>query len=70
MAGAVVTSDEIKARKICKELSVGQFSLNGPPSYRTEVAPFGGFGNSGNGEKEGILLAARGMRRMRTFYRH
>ncbi len=70
LAGAVVTSDEIKARKVCKELSVGQFSLNGPPSYRTEVAPFGGFGNSGNGEKEGILLAARGMRRMRTFYRH
>ena len=38
--------------------------------YRTEIAPFGGFGDSGSGEKEGILLAAKSMRRIRTFYKH
>ncbi len=70
LAGAIVTNDKSKAEKACKYLKVGQFSFNGPPGYRTEVAPFGGFGNSGNGEKEGILLAAKSMRRIRTFYKH
>ena len=70
LAGAIVTNDKSKAEKACKYLKVGQFNFNGPPGYRTEVAPFGGFGNSGNGEKEGILLAAKSMRRIRTFYKH
>ena len=70
LAGAIVTIDEEKAKKASNELKVGQFSFNGPPGYRTEVAPFGGFGDSGNGEKEGIILAAKGMRRIRTFYKH
>ena len=70
LAGGIVTKDPLKAEKASKYLQVGQFSFNGPPSYRTEVAPFGGFGASGNGEKEGILLAAMGMQRVRTFYDH
>jgi aldehyde dehydrogenase (NAD+) len=70
LAGAIVTSDKAKAVKASKTLTVGQFSINGPPSYRTEAAPFGGFGDSGNGEKEGVILAAYGMRRIRTVYEH
>ena len=70
LAGAIITADKEKAFKASKKLKVGQFSFNGPPSYRTEAAPFGGFGDSGNGEKEGIVLAAKGMRRIRTFYEH
>ena len=70
LAGAIVTTDEEKAQKASNELKVGQFSFNGPPGYRTEAAPFGGFGDSGNGEKEGVILAAQGMRRIRTFYVH
>ena len=70
LAGAIVTTDKEKAERASSELKVGQFSFNGPPGFRTEAAPFGGFGDSGNGEKEGIILAAKGMRRIRTFYKH
>ena len=70
LACGIVTTSEKRALRASKELKVGQFNFNGPPGYRTEAAPFGGFGDSGNGEKEGIILAARGMRRIRTFYRH
>lgn len=70
LAGGIVTNDEEKAKMASQSLKVGQFSINGAPSYRTEVAPFGGFGKSGNGEKEGILLAASGMLKIRTVYMH
>jgi len=70
LAGAIVTPDREKSRRASSELKVGQFSTNGIPGYRTEAAPFGGFGDSGNGEKEGVILAAHGMRRIRTLYEH
>ena len=70
LAGAVMTKKREIAEKVSNELIVGQFSWNGFPSYRTEAAPFGGFKNSGNGEKEGAIPAAYGMRRIRTFYEH
>jgi len=70
LAGAVMTRSEATARRVADALVVGQFNWNGMPSYRTEAAPFGGFQCSGNGEKEGVVLAAHGMRRIRTFYRH
>jgi len=70
LACGIVTRDPYKATRASNELKVGQFNFNGPPGYRTEAAPFGGFGDSGNGEKEGIILAAKGMRRIRTFYKH
>ena len=70
LAGGIVTNDNEKAKIASQYLKVGQFSINGAPSYRTEVAPFGGFGKSGNGEKEGILLAASGMQKIRTVYMH
>ena len=70
LAGAVITRSEETARRVSDALVVGQFSWNGIPSYRTEAAPFGGFKDSGNGEKEGVILAAHGMRRIRTFYAH
>ena len=70
LAGAVMTRSEETARRVSNALVVGQFNWNGIPSYRTEAAPFGGFKDSGNGEKEGVILAAQGMRRIRTFYSH
>ena len=70
LAGAIITTDKEKSIRAATELKVGQFSINGPPGYRTEAAPFGGFGDSGNGEKEGVILAAHGMRRIRTLYEH
>ncbi len=70
LAGAVVTQDEKKAEIISNSIKVGQFNWNSYPGYRIEKAPFGGFGLSGNGQKEGVVLAAEGMRRVRTFYKH
>ncbi len=70
LAGAIVTTSKEKAKRAIAELKVGQFNVNGPPGYRTEAAPFGGFGDSGNGEKEGVILASHGMRRIRTSYEH
>ncbi|NQS88574.1 aldehyde dehydrogenase family protein [Patescibacteria group bacterium] len=70
LAGAVMTKSRGIAEKVSNSLIVGQFNWNGIPGYRTEAAPFGGFKDSGNGEKEGVILMARSMRRMRTFYEH
>lgn len=70
LAGAVATARREVACRVADALKVGQFSWNGTPSYRTEMAPFGGFRHSGNGQKEGVLLTAESMRRIRTFYEH
>ncbi|HEX6036827.1 aldehyde dehydrogenase family protein [Longimicrobium sp.] len=70
LSGAIATRSEDAARAYAAAIRVGQFSWNGPPGYRTETAPFGGFGDSGNGEKEGIVHATRAHLHLRTFYRH
>ncbi len=70
LSGAVITKDKAKAELISNAIKVGQFNWNNNPGYRTEQAPFGGFGLSGNGRKEGVIMAAEGMRRIRTFYAH
>jgi putative phosphonoacetaldehyde dehydrogenase len=70
LAGAIATASEGTARRYADAIRVGQFSWNGPPGYRTENAPFGGFGDSGSGEKEGIVLATQSMLLLRTFYTH
>jgi len=70
IAGSIITRNKKNAVKAANELKVGQFSINGPPGYRTELAPFGGFGDSGSGEKEGIILSAENMRRIRVIYEH
>ena len=70
LAGAIATGSEETAIRYSNAICVGQFSWNGPPGYRTENAPFGGFGDSGNGEKEGIVHATEGLMRIRTYYQH
>lgn len=70
LAAAIATCDRANADRLQEEIAVGQFSWNGPPGYRTEDAPFGGFGESGNGVKEGIIMSTRAFRRVRTFYQH
>lgn len=70
LAGAIATASEETALAYAKAIRVGQLSWNGPPGYRTEAAPFGGFGDSGNGEKEGVVHAIGSMLALRTFYRH
>lgn len=70
LASAVVSADSEKALHIANAVQVGQFNWNNSPGFRTEAAPFGGFGDSGNGEKEGVIMAAEGLRKIRTFYEH
>jgi aldehyde dehydrogenase (NAD+) len=70
LAGAIATASEETALAYAKAIRVGQLSWNGPPGYRTETAPFGGFGDSGNGEREGVVHAIGSMLALRTFYRH
>jgi len=70
LACGVMTKDKEKAEKIANAVKVGQFNWNNNPGFRTEQAPFGGFRDSGNGMKEGVIMAGEGMKRIRTFYSH
>ena len=70
LAGAIMTSKKDLAIYMANNIKVGQFNWNNSPAYRTEVAPFGGFNDSGNYYKEGVVSAANEMRRIRTFYTH
>lgn len=70
LAGAIMTQSRAKAKSFANSIGVGQFNWNGPPGYRTEKAPFGGFGLSGNGLKEGVVDTVRNYRKVRTFYTH
>ncbi|MFH1544598.1 MAG: aldehyde dehydrogenase family protein [archaeon] len=68
LAGAIVTKSKKKAIHLSENIGVGQFNWNAPPSYRKEFAPFGGFGKSGNGIKEGVILLGKQYMKIRTFY--
>ncbi len=70
LASGIATKSKKNAYRLFNNICVGQFSWNGRPGYRTEDAPFGGFKDSGNGEKEGVVLMTRALRRIKTFYRH
>ena len=70
MACGLLTKNKKYIRKIIDNLRVGQLSINGAPGYRNESAPFGGFGKSGNGEKEGIYLATKSLKHIRVVYNH
>ena len=70
LACGIATKSRKTAMKVFKNIMVGQFSWNGRPGYRTEQAPFGGFKDSGNGEKEGIVLMTKALRRLKVFYKH
>ncbi len=70
LASGIGTKSKKNAYRLFNNICVGQFSWNGRPGYRTEDAPFGGFKDSGNGEKEGVVLMTRALRRIKTFYKH
>ncbi len=70
LAAAAVTKSREMALRIAREFGFGQFSWNGVPGYRTEAAPFGGFGLSGNGSKRGVVETIEAMLNKRTFYEH
>lgn len=70
LAAAIVTNTKDTAYQYFKSIDVGQFSWNGRPGFRIESAPFGGFKDSGNGEKEGIVMLTAAFSKIKTFYEH
>ena len=70
LAAAIVTQSKDTAHQYFKNIDVGQFSWNGRPGFRIESAPFGGFKDSGNGEKEGIVMLTAAFSKIKTFYEH
>jgi putative phosphonoacetaldehyde dehydrogenase len=53
--------------KFVKELEVGTVNVWEVPGYRTEMSPFGGIKDSGNGYKEGMVEAMRSYTNVRTW---
>ncbi len=55
------------AMRFIEELKVGTVNIWEVPGYRTEMSPFGGIKDSGNGTKEGVIEAARAYTNLKTF---
>lgn len=53
--------------KFVKELDVGTVNIWEVPGYRTEMSPFGGIKDSGNGYKEGMVEAMKSYTNVRTW---
>ena len=70
LAASIITKSKNNAECYFNNIDVGQFSWNGRPGFRFESAPFGGFKDSGNGQKEGIVMLAESFSRIKTFYEH
>ncbi|MDA8705593.1 aldehyde dehydrogenase family protein [Litoricolaceae bacterium] len=70
LAAAAVTLDKKWVEKIISGLDVGQINFNAHPGFRFESAPFGGYGDSGNHSKEGVVEAIKSMRKVSSVYFH
>lgn len=70
LAGSIVSDSREEAYYYYNSINVGQFNWNNAPGFRFENAPFGGFGFSGNYQKEGLIMAADQYQKIRTFYEH
>ncbi|MFX1674832.1 phosphonoacetaldehyde dehydrogenase [Paraburkholderia sp. A2WS-5] len=53
--------------RFIRELDVGTVNVWEVPGYRTEMSPFGGIKDSGNGHKEGMVEAMKGYTNVRTW---
>jgi phosphonoacetaldehyde dehydrogenase len=67
LSGAVVSNHWPSIQRVITELETGTVNVNAEPSYRLEWSPFGGFKDSGLGEKEGVIEAMKGMTRIKTY---
>jgi putative phosphonoacetaldehyde dehydrogenase len=61
LSAGVVTNDWDAIARCLRELRVGSVNVREVPGWRTEVAPFGGVGDSGLGVKEGVRETMRGL---------
>jgi aldehyde dehydrogenase (NAD+) len=61
LSSAICTHDWRAIARAVRELRAGTVNVGEVPGWRTELAPFGGVGDSGLGVKEGVREAIRAM---------
>lgn len=67
LSSGVCTNRLDYAMRFIEELKVGTVNIWEVPGYRTEMSPFGGIKDSGNGNKEGVIEAMRSYTNLKTF---
>jgi phosphonoacetaldehyde dehydrogenase len=67
LSSGVCTNDFRRMRTYIQGLRVGTVNIWEVPGYRTEMSPFGGIKDSGNGAKEGIVEAMKSYTNVKTF---
>jgi putative phosphonoacetaldehyde dehydrogenase len=67
LSSGVCTFDWRAIARCVRELRAGTVNVREVPGWRTELTPFGGFGDSGLGVKEGVRDAIRAMSRVKLY---
>jgi len=67
LSSGVCTHDYRRIQRYVRGLKVGTVNVWEVPGYRTEMSPFGGIKDSGNGEKEGVVAAMKSYTNVKTF---
>lgn len=67
LSSGVCTNDFRRMQNYIRGLRVGTVNIWEVPGYRTEMSPFGGIKDSGNGYKEGIVEAMKSFTNVKTF---
>ena len=67
LSSGVCTHDLRRVRHYLRDLVVGTVNIWEVPGYRTEMSPFGGIRDSGNGYKEGVVEAMKSFTNIKTF---
>lgn len=67
LSSGVCTNRLDYATRFIEELKVGTVNIWEVPGYRTEMSPFGGIKDSGNGTKEGVMEAMKAYTNLKTF---
>jgi putative phosphonoacetaldehyde dehydrogenase len=67
LSAGVCTNDWRRMHGYIEGLVVGTVNIWEVPGYRTEMSPFGGIKDSGNGYKEGVIEAMKSYTNVKTF---
>lgn len=67
LSSGVCTNDFRRIQAYIAGLEVGTVNIWEVPGYRTEMSPFGGIKDSGNGYKEGVVEAMKSFTNLKTF---
>lgn len=67
LSAGVCTNDLRRITRYVDGLEVGTVNIWEQPGYRTEMSPFGGIKDSGNGVKEGVLEAMKFFTNIKTY---